>query len=182
MGGKCRSDHRCGQLACEKCARRYAGGVTRRMLRTEARNLCAVETELAESSFADFWSWRVEVRNVVDYRRRTDRWWRDLALSVWLNQDGMMRGIVALGPVTPDEFLAVFSRWPTALRPITPSTLRDDIYAIVQPSRVAFPALPPRRYQSLKLTIAARRNAPKTITPSSEKAISRYFEPMPILL
>ena len=152
------------------------------MIRTEARNLCAVEIELAPSSFADFWSWRVEARNVVDYRRRTDRWWRDLALSVWLNQDGMMRGIVALGPVTPDEFLEAFTRWPTALRPITPSDLRDEIYAIVQPSRLAFPALPPRRYQSLKLTIAARRNAPKTISPLSEKAVSRYLEPMPILL
>ena len=152
------------------------------MLKTEARNLCAVEIELAQSSFADFWSWRVEVRNVVDYRRRTDRWWRNLALSVWLNQDGMMRGIVALGPVTPDEFLAAFARWPTALRPITPSTLRDDIYAIVQPSRVAFPALPPRRYQSLKLTIAARHNAPENNLSISVKVISRYFEPMPILL
>jgi hypothetical protein len=181
MGGICRSDHRCGQLACEKCARRYAGGVVRRMLRTEARNLCVVEIDLAGSSLADFWSWRVEARNVVDYRRRTDRWWRDLALNVWLNEDGMMRGIVALGPVTPDEFLAVFSRWPTALRPITSSTLRDELYAIVQPSRFAFPALPPRRYQGLKLTIAARRNAPKTISPSSKKAISGYLEPMPIL-
>jgi hypothetical protein len=180
MGGICRSDHRCGQLACEKCARRYAGGVTRRMMRGEVRNLCAVEIELAPS-LADFWSWRVEARNVVDYRRRTDRWWRDLALSVWLNQDGMMRGIVALGPVTPNEFLTVFSRWPTALRPITPSSLRDEVYAVVQPSRLAFPALPPKRYQSLKLTIAARRNAPKPNPPLSEKAASRYLEPMPIL-
>lgn len=182
MCGVCRSDHRCGQLACVKCARRYAGGVARRMLRTEALNLCVVEINLARSSFADFWSWRVEARNVVDYRRRTDRWWRDLALNVWLNQDGMMRGIVVLGPVTPDELLTVFSRWPTALRPTTPSRLRDEVYAIVQPSRLAFPALPPRRYQSLKLTIATRRSAPKTISPLSEKAVSRYLEPMPILL
>lgn len=152
------------------------------MFRTEARNLCVVEIKLALPSFADFWSWRVEARNVVDYRRRTDRWWRDLDLNVWLNQDGIMRGIVALGPVTPDEFLAAFSRWPTALRPITPSTLRDEVFAIVQPSRLAFPALPPRRYQSLKLTIAARRNAPKTITPLREKAVVHYLEPMPILL
>jgi hypothetical protein len=152
------------------------------MLRTEARNLCVVKIDLARSSFADFWSWRVEVRNVVDYRRRTDRWWRDLALNVWLNQEGMVRGIVALGPVTPDEFLSVFSRWPTALRPITPSTLRGEVYAIVQPSRLAFPALPPSRYQSLKLTIAARRSAPKTISSLREKAVSRYLEPMPILL
>jgi hypothetical protein len=152
------------------------------MLRTEARNLCVVEIELAQSSFADFWSWRVEVRNVVDYRRRTDRWWRDLALSVWLNQDGMMRGIVALGSVTPDEFLEVFSRWPTALRPLTPSTLRDEVYAIVEPSQLAFPVLPPRRYQSLKLTIAARRNAPKVISPLSEQGATRYLGPMPTLL
>jgi hypothetical protein len=147
----------------------------------KARNLYLVEIELAKSSFADFWSWRIDVRNVVDYRRRTDRWWRDLVLSVWLNQDGMIRGIVALGPVTPDEFLEVFSRWPSALWAITPSVLRDEIFAIVQPSRLAFPALPPRRYQSLKLTIAAQRNAPKTITPFSENAVNRYFEPMPIL-
>ena len=182
MGGICRSDHRCGQLACEKCARRYAGGVARRMLRTESRNLYVVEIKLARLSFADFWSWRVEVRNVVDYRRRTDRWWRELALNVWINADGMVRGIVALGPVTPDEFLAVFSRWPTALRPITPSTLRGEIYAIIQPSRLAFPALPPRRYQSLTLTIAARRKATKVISLPSKKAVSQYFEPMPILL
>ncbi|WP_262266036.1 hypothetical protein [Microvirga yunnanensis] len=148
----------------------------------EARNLFVVEIKLALSSFADFWSWRVEARNIVDYRRRTDRWWRDLALNVWLNQDAMMRGIVALGPVTPDEFLAAFTRWSTALRPITPSTLRDEVYAIVQLSRLTFPALPPRRYQNLKLTIAARRNAPITATPLREKAVSGYFEPMPILL
>jgi hypothetical protein len=152
------------------------------MLRTESRNLYVVDMKLAPSSFADFWSWRIEARNVVDYRRRIDRWWRDLALSVWLNLDGMIRGIVALGPVIPDEFLAVFSRWPTALRPITPSTLRDEVYAIVKPSRLAFPALPPRRYQSLKLTIAARRNAPELVSPLSAKAVSRYHEPMPILL
>ncbi|MFL5201045.1 MAG: hypothetical protein ACJ8B9_03010 [Microvirga sp.] len=148
----------------------------------QACNFCVVEIKLALPSFADFWSWRVEARNVVDYRRRTDRWWRDLALNVWLNEDGMIRGIVTLGPVTPDEFLAVVSRWPTALRPITPSTLRDELYAIVQPSRFAFPALPPRRYQGLKLTIAARRNAPKTVTPLRDKAVSRNLEPMPILL
>jgi hypothetical protein len=182
MGEICRSDHRCGQLACEKCARRYAGGVARRILRAEARNLCVVEIELARSSFADFWSWRVEVRNVVDYRRRIDRWWRDLALNVWFNHDGMMCGIVALGPVTPDEFLTVFSRWPIALWPITPASLRDEVYAIVRPSRLAFPVSPPRRYQNLKLTITARRKVPKTISPLSEKAVDRYFEPMPILL
>jgi hypothetical protein len=182
MKQQCRSQRRCGRLVCEKCARRYAGGVARRMRRTEARNLCVVEIDFARSSLADFWSWRVEARNVVDYRRRTDRWGRDLALNVWLNEDGMMRGIVALGPVTPDEFLAVFSRWPTALWPITPSTLRDEIYAIVQPSQVGSPALPRGRYQSLKFTIAARRKAARAISSPIEKVISRYVEPMPILI
>lgn len=148
----------------------------------EARNLYVVEIELAPSSFADFWSWRIEARNVVDYRRRTDQWWRELALNVWLNQGGTIRGIVALGPVTPDEFLAVFARWPTELRPIAPPSVHGEVYAIVQPLRLAFPVLPPRRYQSLKLTITARRNAPKTISPLSEKAVSHYLKPMPILL
>jgi hypothetical protein len=152
------------------------------MMRGEARNLCVVEIKLEPSSFADFWARRVEVRNVVDYRRRTDRWWRDLAVSVWLSQDGMMRGIVALGAVTPDEFLAAFARWPTALRPITPSTLRDEVYAIVQPSQVASPALPRGRYQSLKFTIAAQRKAARAISSPIEKVISRYVEPMPILI
>jgi hypothetical protein len=181
MSRECRSQQRCNKIVCEKCTRRYAGHVARRMLR-ESRNFYVVEIELALSSFAGFWSWRVEARNVVDYRRSTDRWWRDLALTVWLNQDGMMRGIFALGPVTSDEFLAAFARWPTALRPITSSTLRDEVYAIVQPSRLAFPALPPRRYQSLKLTIAARRNTSKSISPLSEKAVCRYLEPMHILI
>jgi hypothetical protein len=152
------------------------------MLREDSRNFYVIEIALEPSSFADFWAWRVEVRNVVDYRRRTDRWWRDLALNVWLNRDGMMRGIVALGPVTPDEFLAVFSRWPTALWPITPSTLRDEIYAIVQPSQVGSPALPRGRYQSLKFTIAARRKAARAISSPIERVISRYVEPMPILI
>ena len=180
MSGICRSDHRCGQLACEKCARRYAGHVARRMTGGEARNLCFVEIKLALSSFADFWSWRVEARNVVDYRRRTNRWWRDLALNVWLNQDGTMRGIVALGPVTPGEFLAAFSRWSTALRPITPSTLRDEVYVIVQPSQLAFPALPPRRYQSLKFTIAPQRHAMRAPSRPEVQVASRYLEPMPV--
>jgi hypothetical protein len=151
------------------------------MLRTGTRNFHVVEIKLAPSSFADFWSWRVEARNVVDYRRRIGRWWRDLTLNVWLNQDSMVRGIVALGPVTPDEFLAVFSRWPTALRAITQSSLRDEIYAIVQPSQLAFPAVPSRRYQGLKLTIAARRKAPKTISPPEVKDVRYYLEPMLVL-
>jgi hypothetical protein len=99
-----------------------------------------------------------------------------------LSQDGVMRGIVALGAVTPDEFLAAFARWPTALRPITPSILRDEVYAIVQPSQVASPALPRGRYQSLKFTIAARRKAARAISSPIEKVISRYVEPMPILI
>lgn len=151
------------------------------MLRTEAHNLCVVEIELARSSLADFWSWRVEARNVVDYRRRIDRWWRDLAVSVWLNHDGVMRGIVALGSVTPDEFLAVFSRWPTTLRSIAPSALRDEVYAIVQPSRLAFPELPPRRYQSLKFTIAPQRHAMRAPSRPEVQVASRYLEPMPVL-
>ncbi|MPR12027.1 hypothetical protein [Microvirga tunisiensis] len=145
-------------------------------------NLHAVEIDIAPSRWADFWSWRIEARNVIDYRRRTSRWWRHCGLIVWLGADQKLRGVVFLGAVAPVDFLAAFSRWPMTLRPISPAVLREAIHGFVKPGMIAAMPTSKARYQSLKLAIWPRRNAIKTRSPVPVQIPQVYIEPMPVLI
>src|SRR3954468_18003800 len=119
MRTTCHSDHRCAKLTCATCRWRYAGRVAQRILNRTSSHLYAVEIDAKLHALPDFWVWRVEARNLLDHRRRTCRWWRDLGLSVWLSHDGHVRGIVSLGAVTAEEFhSAVGRRWPPKLQAI----------------------------------------------------------------
>jgi hypothetical protein len=182
MRPKCCSANRCGQIHCAPCSRRYAKRIAQRIHAVGNDNLRAVEIDIAPSGPADFWSWRIEARNVIDYRRRTSRWWRRCGLIVWLGADQRLRGIVFLGAVAPVDFLAAFSRWPTILRPIDPATLRETICVIVQPGMIgAMPSLK-ARYQQRKLAIWPHREAKQTRSPTSTRVPQAYIEPMPVLI
>jgi hypothetical protein len=182
MRQNCCSANRCGKIDCNPCSRRYAKRIARRIHAVGNHNLRAVEIDIAPSSMADFWSWRIEARNVIDYRRRTNRSWRHCGLIVWSGADHKLRGIVFLGAVAPVDFLVAFSRWPTTLRPIDPAVLRDTIYVIVKPGSIATMPTSKARYQSLKLAVWPRRKATMTRSQVQERAPTVYIEPMPVLI
>jgi hypothetical protein len=158
---KCSSQKtRCGRLACTNCAWHSAGRVARRILSSNPRHLHAVEIEVPISTLADFWTWRVQARNIVDYSRRACQWWRDVSLCVWLCEDGRIRGLVSLGSIAPEEFLgAVGRRWPTTLRAIDPTKVREEIYGVIRPGQIANLGLSRGRYQPLKFQVGPRRRS-----------------------
>lgn len=178
---KCCSQHRCSQIACEVCARRYASRFTRQILRTCPRNLATISIDPKFQSIPDFRQWRIEARNLLDYRRRQNRWFRELGLWVWRCQDGQIRGVISLAAVTTDEFKAAFDRrWPTTLRPIDPAALRDDVISVLQPDMISA-GESNGRYQSLKLWIWPRnpmRKKSALVAPIH----GAWIEPMPVLL
>jgi hypothetical protein len=118
----------------------------------------------------------------MDHRRRTSKWWRHCGLFVWLGADHKLRGVVFLEAVAPVDFLAAFSRWPTTLRPVDPTVLRETIYSIVRPGMIAAMPTSKARYQSLKLAIWPRRKAIKTRSLVEERAPTAYIEPIPVLI
>jgi hypothetical protein len=178
---KCRSQSRCGQIMCAVCARRYAGHMAKRIASDSIGRLYAAEIELTPSAPADFWRWRTEVRNLIDYRRRENRWWRFFLLQVWLCHDGKLRGIVSLGSLSEAEVLTAFNqRWPTTLQPIEASNLRREIAAIVHPSMIT-PVQVRARYQTVKLTICPQQTKIKVATSPVPEPLRTRIEPMPIL-
>jgi hypothetical protein len=62
--------------------------------------LLEIDTNL---SLEQFRSWRTAARNLVDHKRRECRWWRQVAMQVWLAADGRVRGVASLDAVTTDE-------------------------------------------------------------------------------
>jgi len=182
MKRKCCSANRCGLITCTPCARRYAKRIAHRIQAMGTHNLHAVEIDIASTSPADFSTWRIEARNVIDYCRRTSRWWRHCGLIVWLGADHKLRGVVFLGSVAPVDFLAAFSRWPTTTRPMSPALLREAIHGFVKPGMIATIPLSKARYQSLKLAVWPRRKATKTRSLVQERAPTVYIEPMPVLI
>jgi hypothetical protein len=176
---KCCSQSRCSQLDCTACARRYAGRLAKRVQATASGKLFAIEMQLPSKGLADFWSFRIQCRNLVDHRRRRDFWWCSLLLHVWMGQDGMARGIESPGSLTSCEVQEAFqSRWPTTIRPLDSENLRSEIVQIVRPGLLPLAEMS-ARYQSLKLAIWPRREKSK-VTPRLEQP--RYeLEPMPIV-
>lgn len=101
-------------------------------------SLYGIEIKTSFCCPTDFWSWRIDARNIADYRRYKSRWWRHTGLHVWLGNDGGLYGIVALGELTPEEFIEAFgSRWPVTLWSIEQDDLRDEVYAAMWPGWIA---------------------------------------------
>ena len=137
-------------------ARRYASRLSRKIVACAPRQLFAVEFKTAISSMEEFALWRVQMRNAVDHFRRQNIWARDLGVWVWLSQDGQARGILSLGSTTQTEFSSAFARrWPTTLRPIASSDMKDELGAAIRPSMIAGPAA--GGYQGLRLFVCPRK-------------------------
>lgn len=178
---ECCSWNRCLEITCEACSCRYAGHVAKR-IQTIAGKRNVIEIDASLSTLADFWSWRIEARNLIDYRRRDCRWWRELLLSVWLCRDGRLRGVVGIASLTPAEVLEVLNRrWPTTLRPVESNDLRQEIATIVHP-RVITTIQVRARYQSLKFSIWPKGTRTKIQSAPVSLPTRRVVEPMPVLV
>jgi hypothetical protein len=121
---------------CPTCTGRAARRIGRAILATNPRRLFAVtfDTTLSGNQFR---SWRTAVRNLVDHQRRECRWWRQVAMQVWLGADGRLRGVVSLDAVTTDEFRDAFRRWSVSITSVKAGDLADAVYAAVEPGVVA---------------------------------------------
>lgn len=177
---KCCSQSRCGQINCAVCVRRYAGRLDKRIQSAATGKLFVFEAGLPSPSLADFWNFRVEARNLIDYRRRSDCWWREFLLHSWFCRDGIVRGIGSLGSLTPAEVSEAFqTRWPTTLRAISPDSLRLEIVSIIDPGSL-IPAVMSGRYQAVKFAVWPRRVKARTTRISEPTKF--IVEPMPTLI
>ena len=88
-----------------------------------------------------------------------------------------MRGIVALGSITLEEFSEAFSRWQPTLRRIAPAEVADEVYAAMRPGIVA--ALDRGGYQTVRFTVR-----PKTVrcVVRPPLGLKVAIHPMPVLL
>lgn len=182
MRTTCHSGHRCNRLDCATCRWRYSGQIARRILDRTKGHLYVVEIDAGLHTLPDFGCWRIEARNLIDHKRRSCRWWRDLGISVWLSKDGRVRGIVSLGAVTAEEFnAAVGRRWPLRLRAIDPATVREEVYRVIRPGMIADFGLGQGRYQPLKFAVwPCAHHSPGA--PDHENTAPTWIEPMPFIV
>jgi hypothetical protein len=165
--------------SCRICAGRAIRRTARAILATNPRQLHAVKfsTRLSPTEFR---SWRIAARNIIDHRRRQCRWCHGMQMQVWLGADGGVRGIVALGSITPEEFIEAF-RWSgPSLRRIGPEEVAGVVFEAVRPGVVA--EVEGRGgYQTVRFTVRPSRATPTTrARPAS--APRKVIEPMPILI
>lgn len=150
MPNFCSSANRCGLPSCEACAWRYSLRISRRITKHAPRRIFAVTIATSLADATQFSSWRKTARNLIDYRRRSSNWWRDTGMWLWLSRDTSVRGILTLGALTEDEFIAAFDRrWPTTIQPIEVKLLREHIYYAMRPAVVVVTSPGQRRYQPI---------------------------------
>ena len=182
----CYSDHRCARTSCEPCSWRYSLHVSRRILVTHPRQLYAVTIDATLQGPADFSSWRIQVRNLLDYRRRACRWWREVGLWLWLSADGCVRGIVSLGAVTEGEFIgALGRRWPTRVTGIAGEDLRSEAYLhALRPGVILDTGPRGGRYQGIRVAVKPHGMRSQAITARGLRAVrlDDAVEAMPTIL
>jgi hypothetical protein len=182
MVKSCCSANRCAEITCVKCARRHANRIAREVQHAATGRTCAIAIDAGAFTLTEFRNWRIELRNIVDYRRRASRWWNTFSLRLWLSRDGCTRGVVNFGSVTEDEVLEVLGvRWSTTLRPVAPEGLRDELYTAVRPDVIMTDEPYHARYQFRQLTIRAQRKRRPLMCRRSTPLPSPYDEPMPLL-
>lgn len=179
----CSSDHRCALTSCPTCCWRYSLHVSRRILSHDPRRLHAVTIAPRLDGLGDFPGWRVAVRNLVDHRRRQDRWWLAVGLWCWLGRGGAVRGIVSLGAVTEPEFEhALGRRWPVALRWIEIAAAREEVYYACCPRVIADTGSRSGRYQPVSAWIGPERAALRAAQPLAAAACGGWVDAMPVVL
>jgi hypothetical protein len=132
---------------------------------------------------ADFRSWRIQLRNLLDYHRRACRWWREVGLWLWLSADGCVRGIVSLGAVTEEEFIGtVGRRWPMKLTHISIEDPRSEAYLhALRPGVVSDTGPNGGRYQRIRAVVEPQARGSKR-SPSTSSEHPGWVEAMPIAL
>jgi hypothetical protein len=182
MTKKCCSANRCARIECPKCARRYARRVAYDFLFSATGQIYAITITAGIDSLNDFGGWRVSAWNTFSYRRNC-RWWRDVAMRVWLSRDSSIRGAVALGSVTEHEFLtAIKTRWPVTLRSIRPEALYDEIYAVVRPDMIMADDPSHARYQPRQMTVRPHCARVTPTHPVDAILFDPFDDPMPLLI
>lgn len=173
----CSSSNRCCSTSCDTCRWRYSGRIARSTI-PHGRRFFTVEIALGQIGFR---SWASSARNVIEYRRSQSRWWADVSLTIWLQQDQRARGIVALGSIQETEFLKSFERWPTTLGPVAPENVRAEVYRSLHPARIAI--VPNgRRYQSISFSVGPRRlNAASPATDREPRNVPVEVAPLPCI-
>src|SRR3954447_24128107 len=136
--------------SCPRCSARYARRAARTILATNPRRLFAVEFDTT-LSHEQFRSWRTAARNLVDHKRRECRWWREVAMQVWLGADGRLRGIASLDAITAEEFQQAFRRWAISMKEIEAADLDGAIYAAIEPGRIG--VCGQRGYQAVRFAL-----------------------------
>jgi hypothetical protein len=134
---KCKSAHRCALTSCESCCWKLSRRIAQQIFTTNPRELHIVTFDI-KLSIGEFVRWRGRVRNAFEHRRRASSYFKGTGVWLWLQNDGSVRGIVSLGAVTADEFVAAFGRrWPITLKPIDVAAVRDQVYYITRPGIIA---------------------------------------------
>ena len=107
MIDKCSSAHRCSQIDCHRCARRYARRIARDFRGPDTGQVHAIAFAAGIADLDEFRQWRISAWNILTYRRQVCRWWQSVSLRLWFCQ-GAVRGVVALGSITKTEFETAF--------------------------------------------------------------------------
>jgi hypothetical protein len=170
--------HQPSDLSCPVCSGRAARRTARAILSSHPRQLHAVKFETAFSP-TEFHSWRIAARNLIDHQRRVSRWWRGVSLHCWLGADGRVRGIVALGSITPEECNEAFGRWEPDLRRIGPEEVAGVVLEVVRPGVVAM--VDKGGYQAIRFTMMPK-TVRRVIRPPVRYEPVTLIEAMPVLL
>lgn len=107
-----------------------------------------------------------------------------MGMWIWLSHDASVRGIVTLGSLTEEEFIAAFgSKWPTTIQPVEARLLRQHIYHAMRPEIVAVTWPVERRYQPVSAAVepqggvrSSRRTWKSAQTPDCS------YDAMPVLV
>ena len=170
-------NYRCAATTCERCARRYASRLTRRILSIHPHRLHRVQFATT-FSLSDFRHFRVRARNALDHHRRDDRWMREVSLFTWLGWEGSVRGVVALNSVSEAEFARTVEWARPTLVAISQAELLGAVLLAMRPGVIANTA--EGRYQSVKFSVGPQRpnQHPYLQSPPPEPV---YIEPMPTI-
>lgn len=180
MPPRCTSAHRCASPSCEPCAWRYSLRVYRRILAHDPRRLHVLTISAGLHDAAEFHRLRVAVRNLVDHRRRECSWWKSVGLWTWLSADGAVRGLAILGSISEAEFGAALSRrWPTTLRSIEITTVREEIYRATRPGVIETGG--PGRYQPIKAAVEPQSSGALASPPRPSQNCADWAAPMAVL-
>lgn len=178
----CCSANRCSRITCQTCAWRRAGKVAARIEAYTTGALSVFKIDVTCTNPEDFRRWRTSIRNLIDHRRRSaldGPRWRCLGMYGWLQADGAVRGVVALGGLDRNDVEhTLVRRWPTGLTEMDPATLRVEVYWSLHPRTIWVAGPSQGRYQPVKIAICPVK-APAVVAPVRGES---GLDPMPVLV